>query len=117
MRTDLFDYNLPPTFIAQQPADPRDASRLMVLHRDNGRIEHRRFADIGDYLDAGDVLVGNDSRVIPARLHGRKATGGAVEILLLRPLDEEGIQWECLTRGRNIGTDVIVSLSAPKCRT
>lgn len=113
MRTDLFDYNLPPTFIAQQPADPRDASRLMVLHRADGQIEHRRFTDIGDYLDAGDVLVGNDSRVIPARLHGHKATGGAVEVFLLRPLDEEGIQWECLTRGRNIRVGVTVALTRP----
>jgi S-adenosylmethionine:tRNA ribosyltransferase-isomerase len=113
MRTDLFDYDLPTDFIAQQPAEPRDASRLMVLHRADGRIEHRHFADIGDYLDAGDVLVGNDSRVIPARLHGHKTTGGAVEVFLLRALDDEGRQWECLTRGRNVRADVTVSLDRP----
>ncbi len=102
MQTALFNYDLPPNFIAQQPAAPRDSSRLLVLHRATGEIEHRRFRDVGDYLHAGDQLVANNSRVIPARLHGRKPTGGAVEIFLLKPLGEDGLQWECLTKGRNL---------------
>lgn len=102
MQTSLFDYHLPPHLIAQQPADPRDSSRLLVLHRADGHLEHRFFRDIGDYLAAGDLLIANDSRVIPARLHAAKPTGGALEILLLRSLDEEGCEWECLVRGRNV---------------
>ena len=102
MQTALFDFDLPPSFIAQQPADPRDSSRLLVLHRATGDIEHRRFRDVGDYLRAGDHLVANNSRVIPARLHGRKPTGGAVEIFLLKPLSEDGLRWECLVRGRKL---------------
>ncbi len=110
MKTDLFDYNLPASFIAQQPAEPRDSSRLLILHRADGRIEHRTFRDIGDYLKPDDLLVANDSRVIPARLHGRKATGGAVEIFLLHQLDDSGQRWECLVRGRNLGEGVVVQL-------
>ena len=83
MRTADFDYELPPGLIAQSPTQPRDSSRLMVLHRETGTIEHRRFRDIGDYLRPGDVLVLNDTRVIPARLLGNKETGGQVEVLLL----------------------------------
>lgn len=108
MKTDLFDYDLPASLIAQQPAEPRDSSRLLVLHRADGRIEHRTFRDIGDYLHAGDLLVANDSRVIPARLHGRKSTGGAVEIFLLHQLDEGGQRWECLVRGRNLVEGVVI---------
>lgn len=86
MKTSDFDYHLPPELIAQTPVEPRDASRLMVVERATGNITHRIFRDILDYLRPGDLLVGNDSRVIPARLHGVKPTGGAVEILLLRPV-------------------------------
>lgn len=111
MQTSLFDYNLPPAFIAQQPAEPRDSSRLLVLHRESGTIEHRYFRDIGDYLNAGDLLVGNDSRVIPARLYGHKPTGGAVEIFLLRQLDESGSRWECLVRGRGLTEGVEINLA------
>ena len=111
MRTELFDYSLPESFIAQQPAEPRDSSRLLVLHRTDGRIEHRRFYEIGEFLDPGDLLVANNSRVIAARLHGHKPTGGKVEIFLLRQLDEPLI-WECLVRGRNLkaGSTVLVPL-------
>jgi len=111
MKTDRFDYDLPASFIAQQPAEPRDSSRLLVLHRNDGRIEHRTFRDIGAYLAAGDLLVANNSRVIPARLHGHKPTGGAVEIFLLRQLDESGQQWECLVRGRNLvaGVEILMA--------
>ncbi len=97
MKTSDFDYELPPDLIAQTPAEPRDHSRLMVLYRDSGSIEHRRFYDIIDYLREGDVLVFNDSRVIPARLKGRKSgSGGRVEVLLLR---RRGVGiWEALVR-------------------
>ncbi len=111
MDTALFDYQLPPSSIAQQPAEPRDSSRLLVLHRGDGSIEHRHFNDIGDYLQPGDLLVANDSRVIPARLHGRKPTGGAVEIFLLRQLDDSGRAWSCLVRGRGLYPGATVTLS------
>lgn len=97
MKTSDFDYSLPPDLIAQTPVEPRDRSRLMVLNRGNGSLEHRRFSDITEYLRAGDVLVFNDSRVIPARLRGRKIdTGGRVEILLLRRV--EANIWETLVK-------------------
>ncbi len=97
MKTSDFDYHLPPELIAQVPLEPRDQSRLMVLERTSGSIEHHRFADLVDYLKAGDVLVGNDSRVIPARLKGKKAeSGGKVELLLLRQL--ENAVWEVLLK-------------------
>jgi S-adenosylmethionine:tRNA ribosyltransferase-isomerase len=97
MKTSDFDYHLPPELIAQVPLEPRDRSRLMVLERTSGRVEHRHFADLVDYLQPGDVLVFNDSRVIPARLKGRKAeTGGKVELLLLRQL--ENAVWELMLK-------------------
>jgi S-adenosylmethionine:tRNA ribosyltransferase-isomerase len=96
MKTSEFDYSLPAGLIAQTPMEPRDHSRLMVLHRDSGSIEHRRFFEIIDFLQPGDVLVLNDSRVIPARLRGQREGGGKAEILLLRRLDP-GI-WEALVR-------------------
>ncbi len=111
MNTALFDYHLPHELIAQQPAEPRDSSRLLVLHRSDGRLEHRCFADIGEYFRPGDLLVANDSRVIPARLHGRKATGGVVEIFLLRQLDDAGSEWSCLVRGRGLNPGATVTLA------
>ncbi len=102
MHTSDFDYRLPPEYIAQHPAEPRDASRLLVLHRADGRIEHRRFRDIGAYLRPGDVLVINQTRVIPARLYARKIpTGGKAEILLLRR--EDAHTWEALIGGKRLG--------------
>jgi S-adenosylmethionine:tRNA ribosyltransferase-isomerase len=91
-----FDYHLPRELIAQAPLARRDASRLMVLRGDV--IEHRIFREIVDYLHAGDLLVFNNSRVIPARLRGRKATGGRVELLLVKELGHN--LWECMYRGR-----------------
>lgn len=97
MKTSDFDYHLPPELIAQIPIEPRDRSRLMVLDRTSGAMEHRRFSALADYLEAGDVLVFNDSRVIPARLKGQKAdTRGKVELLLLRQL--ESAVWEVLLK-------------------
>ncbi len=105
MRTSDFDYDLPPELIAQTPVEPRDASRLMVVNRATGALDHRHFRDIGDYLHPGDLLVANRSRVIPARLLGHKAdTGGRVEVLLLARRPDLGTQcWEALVRpGRRI---------------
>jgi len=97
MKTSDFDYHLPPKFIAQTAIEPRDQSRLMVLSRADGSTSHRHFSELSDLLHEGDVLVFNDSRVIPARLIGRKAgSGGRVELLLLRRL-EPGL-WETLVR-------------------
>ena len=97
MKTSDFDYSLTPELIAQTPIEPRDQARLMVLNRSDNSLRHRRFFEIVDYLQTGDVLVFNDSRVIPARLNGKKSdTGGRLEILLLRRLGPN--IWETLVR-------------------
>jgi S-adenosylmethionine:tRNA ribosyltransferase-isomerase len=96
MRTDDFDYTLPPEFIAQTPVEPRDHSRLMVLHRPSGTLQHGRFYDLPSWLRPGDVLVFNDTRVIPARLFGQKDTGAKLEILLLQRL--EANTWQTLVK-------------------
>jgi S-adenosylmethionine:tRNA ribosyltransferase-isomerase len=101
MRTSAFDYDLPESFIAQTPVEPRDSSRLMVLNRSTGTLEHRIFHEIGEYLNPGDLLVVNQTRVIPARLSARKETGGKAEILLLRR--ESETVWECLVGGKGLG--------------
>ncbi len=110
MKTSDFDYSLPAELIAQIPLEVRDQSRLMILNRGDGSTEHRRFFDIVDYLRDGDVLVFNDSRVIPARLYGRKInSGGEVEILLLRRLEPN--VWEALVKpGKRlrVGTSVAI---------
>ena len=93
-----YDYTLPPELIAQTPLEPRDHSRLLVVRRAADELEHRHFYDIERFLRPGDVLVANDSRVLPARLHGRKASGGRTEALLLRQLDP--LRWEALIRGK-----------------
>ena len=99
MRLAEFDYPLDPERIAQHPLPQRDQSRLLVLHRDSGAVEHRRFCDLGEYLTDRDALVLNNTRVIPARLRGHKEpTGGAVEVLLLRRID--GDRWEALVKGK-----------------
>jgi len=101
MKTALFDYELPKNLIAQKPVEPRDASRLMVVDRRTGAIAHRHFREVGDYLRAGDLLVFNETRVIPARLLGHKVpTGGRVELLLLRKRDEQ--TWEALVGGKRV---------------
>jgi S-adenosylmethionine:tRNA ribosyltransferase-isomerase len=96
LRTSDFDYELPQELIAQTPLDRRDASRLLVLDRASGQITHSEFSNLPDFLAPGDLLVANNSRVIPARLYGqREATGGSVELLLLR---QEGSEWSALAR-------------------
>ncbi len=96
MKTDDFDYHLPEELIAQTPVEPRDHSRLMVLDRASDNLEHRRFYDLPEYLRPGDVLVFNDSRVIPARLHTTRSGGGNAELLLLRRL--EPARWHALVK-------------------
>lgn len=108
MKTHDFWYELPEELIAQTPLEQRDASRLLVLDRVSGDINHRHFYDVIDYLKPGDCLVMNDSRVLPARLLGHRPTGGAVEVLLLRDLGDK--KWECLCKpGRKMqpGNEVI----------
>ena len=102
MRTSDFDYHLPPHLIAQTPVEPRDSSRLLVLHPSGIAMEHRRFYELVDLLREGDVLVFNDSRVVPARLEGRReGTGGKVEVLLLRRLEPN--VWQAVGRpGRRL---------------
>lgn len=102
LKTSDFYYDLPQELIAQTPLAQRDGSRLLVLHKEDGRLEHRRFFDIIDYLNPGDCLVMNDSRVIPARLLGHRVpSGGAAEVLLLT--DKGDGLWECLVRpGRKL---------------
>lgn len=97
MKTSDFYYDLPQEQIAQTPIEPRDHSRMMVLHKDSDEIEHKHFYDIIDYLNEGDCLIVNDSRVIPARIYGYKEdTGAKIEFLLLRQLD--GRRWETLVK-------------------
>lgn len=108
MKTSDFYYDLPEELIAQTPLERRDASRLMVLDRRTGEVTHRHFYDIVEYLQPGDCLVMNDSRVLPARLMGHRPTGGVVEVLLLRDLGDKC--WECLCKpGRKMqpGNQVI----------
>ena len=105
LRISDFDYDLPQELIAQTPIEPRDASRLLVVHRAAETFEHRHFRDIGNYLHPGDLLIANQSRVIPARLLGHRAgTGGAVEVLLLAERPDLGPDyWETLVRpGRRL---------------
>jgi S-adenosylmethionine:tRNA ribosyltransferase-isomerase len=110
-RTADFDYELPPERIAQHPVEPRDSSRLLVLHRDSDQREHRNFGEIGEYLRAGDILVANDSRVIPARLFGRKQdSGGRVELLLLERLGPA--RWRALAGGRRLRAGTAITLEA-----
>ena len=114
MKTSDFDYDLPPEFIAQTPVEPRDNSRMLVLNRTDSTIVHRKFYEITDYfLKSGDVLVMNNSRVIPARLLGRKAdTGTAVEILLLRRAALSAT-WEALVKpGKRLPIGSIVELNS-----
>ncbi|HEX3032524.1 MAG TPA: tRNA preQ1(34) S-adenosylmethionine ribosyltransferase-isomerase QueA [Bacillota bacterium] len=109
MRVSDFDYFLPDQLIAQEPLEPRDTSRLLVLHRDSGRLEEKVFRDLGEYLEPGDVLVLNDTRVIPARLFGsREGTGAKIEVVLLTRRSKD--TWEALVRpGRRarVGTRIV----------
>ena len=96
MRTQDLDYHLPPGLIAQTPVEPRDSARLLVHDRASGAVRHRRFRDLPDELRPGDLVVLNDTRVLPVRVHARRASGGAVEVLLLEP--DTGGRWQALAR-------------------
>jgi S-adenosylmethionine:tRNA ribosyltransferase-isomerase len=101
LKTADFNYDLPSDYIAQRPVEPRDSARLMVLDRASGSIEHTNFRELGSYLNPGDLLVLNETRVIPARLYARKLPGGGqVELLLLRREDER--TWETLVGGKGL---------------
>lgn len=117
MKTSDFDYRLPESSIAQTPIEPRDSSRLLVLHRDTGKVEHRIFRDVAEYLNPGDLLVLNRTRVIPARIFARKETGGRVELLLLRRRDT--LAWEALVGGKGlrVGKKVFVEVGGGDSQT
>jgi S-adenosylmethionine:tRNA ribosyltransferase-isomerase len=100
VKTSDFDYELPPERIAQTPVEPRHAARLLVIDRVRDTIEHRIFSELGQMLEAGDLLVINQTRVIPARIYARKQTGGRIEILLLNQRDER--TWEALVGGKRV---------------
>ena len=110
MKVEDFDYELPPRYIAQTPAEPRDSAKLLHLDRETGEISHYVFSDIVDLLLPKDVLVLNNTRVIPARLYARKAkTGGKVEILLLKRLND--VRWQALVSGRNVNVGTQLSIA------
>jgi len=112
LRTEEFDYSLPPELIAQTPIEPRDAARLLVVERATGALSHRQFRDLGVYLAPGDLLVLNESRVIPARLQARKVpSGGRVELLLLTRHDPR--TWEALVGGRRARAGTRLRIEAP----
>jgi len=97
MKLSQFKFDLPEELIAQHPTNNRDESRLMVIHRDTGKIEHKMFKDVIDYFDEGDVMVLNDTKVFPARLFGNKEkTGATIEVFLLRELNRESLLWDVL---------------------
>lgn len=107
MKLIKFDYYLPPKLIAQKPVRPRDSSRLLVLNKKTGKVQHKHFYDLPEFLKSGDVLVFNDSKVFPARLWARKKeTGGKIEILLLRKINAD--TWEVLLggKGRRVGLEL-----------
>jgi S-adenosylmethionine:tRNA ribosyltransferase-isomerase len=110
MNVSQFDYHLPPHLIAQTPVEPRHASRLMLLDVPTGQISHHTFWELTDFLNPGDLLIANDSRVIPARLFGRKLSGGQVEILLLKRLSDT--RWEALVGGKRLRPGVVVQIQA-----
>lgn len=107
MKTSDFEYDLPRSYIAQTPIEPRHNSRLMVVNRKNNKVEHRYFHQIDDYFNKGDVLVINRTRVMPARLFVNKASGGKVEILLLRKQSE--LVWEVLMGGKSIREGMLLT--------
>ncbi|MDD3711093.1 MAG: tRNA preQ1(34) S-adenosylmethionine ribosyltransferase-isomerase QueA [Patescibacteria group bacterium] len=115
MKLSDFDYNLPKELIAQEPVNPRDHSRLLIYNRENKKIEHQKFYDIIDYLNPGDILFVNNSKVFSARLEAYKKTGGKIEIFLLKNIDKKKNTWECLIGGKvrpGLELDLIKNLKA-----
>ena len=117
MKTSDFDYHLPESSIAQTPAEPRDSSRLLILHRKSGEVEHRIFRDVSLYLQPNDLFILNQTRVIPARIFAHKETGGRVELLLLRRRDT--LTWEALVGGKGlrVGKKVLVDIDENESKT
>lgn len=117
MKTSDFFYELPQELIAQTPVEPRDSSRLMVLHKDDGKVEHRVFSELIEYLNEGDCLILNNTRVIPARIYGvKKETGAVVEFLLLKQMENN--VWECLCKpGKRakIGSEFVFGEGITEC--
>lgn len=116
MQLEDFDYDLPQELIAQVPLEKRDISRLMVLDKNTGEVEHKHFTDILDYMEEGDTLVLNDTKVLPARLIGVKEdTGAVIEVLLLK--DIEGATWECLTKpAKRVHVGTVISFGDGKLK-
>lgn len=116
MQLEDFDYDLPQELIAQVPLEKRDTSRLMVLDKNTGEVEHKHFTDILDYMEEGDTLVLNDTKVLPARLIGVKEdTGAVIEVLLLK--DIEGATWECLTKpAKRVHVGTVISFGDGKLK-
>ncbi len=116
MQLEDFDYDLPQELIAQVPLEKRDTSRLMVLDKNTGEVEHKHFTDILDYMEEGDTLVLNDTKVLPARLIGVKEdTGAVIEVLLLK--DIEGATWECLTKpAKRVHVGTVISFGNGKLK-
>ncbi len=118
MKTSDFFYNLPEELIAQTPIEPRNASRLMLLDKSNGNVQHKIFSDLTDFLNEGDCLVLNNTRVIPARIYGvKKETGAVVEFLLLKQIENK--VWECLCgpgKRAKTGTEFIFGEGQLECR-
>jgi S-adenosylmethionine:tRNA ribosyltransferase-isomerase len=111
MRTEDFDYHLPPELIAQRPANPRDSSRLMILDRSNQEITHSEFRKLPTFLKAGDGLVLNETQVIPARLHGRKIPGGGkIEVLLLKRVGNQ--TWEAMVGGKGLIPGKMIAINS-----
>ena len=97
MKLSQFNFDLPEELIAEYPSENRDDARLMVIHRDTGEIEHRKFTDLLDYVDEGDVMIMNNTKVFPARMYGNKEkTGAKIEVFLLRELNRESLLWDVL---------------------
>ncbi|MEC8928968.1 MAG: tRNA preQ1(34) S-adenosylmethionine ribosyltransferase-isomerase QueA [Verrucomicrobiota bacterium] len=116
LKTADFEYHLPTTRIAQQPAHRRDGSRLLVLNRSTGTLSHRKFRDLPTLLRPGDVLVMNNSRVLPARLHGRKRNGGAAVELLLLEETKDRHWWAMIRPGRRLPPETEIDLHTPQGR-
>lgn len=108
MKTEDFNYNLPESSIAQTPIEPRDHSRLMVWNQQEKSLFHKKFYEIGEFIQPGDLLVINKTRVIPARIFAKKPSGGKVEILLLKKL--ENTVWECLVGGKRVHAGLTLTL-------
>ncbi|HVN27839.1 MAG TPA: S-adenosylmethionine:tRNA ribosyltransferase-isomerase, partial [Candidatus Binataceae bacterium] len=98
MKIDDLDYHLPEELIAQEPLERRDEARLLVLHRKSGEVEHSRFYKLARHLNEGDLLILNDTRVMPARLFANKETGGRIEVLFVRPMTERPGSWQAMVR-------------------